>query len=134
MDEDKESLTSRLRNAIRELRELEAAIRELEKPDVGVEPRVLSEFRDATDHIRTTAWAMQLALAQSAIGSSAPSAFMPLLTSERLRRAAQLCEDLAQEIEAANLKPSAEVSERFGRLFLAMERLHARLAPIIGKL
>jgi hypothetical protein len=48
------SLTARLRATTAELQELENSV-----VSGDLDPRVLSEFRNAVDHIRNTAWAVQ---------------------------------------------------------------------------
>jgi hypothetical protein len=48
------SLTVRLRATTAELQELENSV-----VSGDLDPRVLSEFRNAVDHIRNTAWAVQ---------------------------------------------------------------------------
>ncbi|MGC2719690.1 MAG: hypothetical protein WA209_08870, partial [Candidatus Acidiferrales bacterium] len=48
------SVTARLETATSELQQLEQLVQSGE-----LDQRVLSEFRNAVDHIRTTAWAVQ---------------------------------------------------------------------------
>jgi hypothetical protein len=55
-----------------------------------VDPRVLTDFRDALNRVRNTAWAAQQCAAASMYESS-PVSVSSLLTSERIRAAYQLC-------------------------------------------
>ena len=48
------SITTRLETATRELNELEELVK-----SGSLDSRVLSEFREAVDHIRSTTWAVQ---------------------------------------------------------------------------
>ena len=55
---------------------------------------------------------------------------MPLLTSERIRRAAQLSKDLCMDLDAAEVTGETEGLED---LFHALEELHGRLSPFFKK-
>src|SRR5258708_38726188 len=55
----------------------------------GIDERILMDFRDAVDHVRKTSWAVQ-EWQERQISRHDPHTLLPLLTSERIRRAAQL--------------------------------------------
>ena len=117
--QDNQKMAERLSKAIQEMKELERAFK---RGSGAVDPRLLTDFRDATDHIRVTAWGMQMALAQPG-SAGAPSPFAGLLTQERIRRATQLCGDLAGEIEKLSPAQRAEGREKLGQLRQVVERL-----------
>jgi hypothetical protein len=125
----RKGIAVRLEKAIIELKELEAAIKFI---DSSANPRLLAEFRDATDHIRVTAWTMQSWLSeQASAGRALP--FLSLLTEERVRRATQLCNDLARDLGPMELTPETEGIDKFQDLRRAVERLSRPLAPLVKK-
>jgi hypothetical protein len=122
----RKDIAARLEKAIVELKELEAAIKFI-GPNINT--LLLTDFRDATDHIRVTAWTMQSWLEQHGKeGSEYP--FLPMLTQERVRRATQLCEDLAADLEAMELTRETEGIEKFEKLHRAVGRLSRPLEPL----
>lgn len=125
----RKGIAARLEKAIIELKELEAAIKFI---DASANPRLLAEFRDATDHIRVTAWTMQSWLSEQAkAGRDLP--FLSLLTEERVRRATQLCNDLARDLEPMELSAATEGIEKFHNLARAVDRLSQPLTPLLNK-
>ena len=87
------SLTARLRETTVELQELERSV-----ISGDLDPRVLSEFRNAVDHIRNTAWAVQQWVgAQEQSGD--PYAVLPALTAQRVQRATQLANHLCLDLQ-----------------------------------
>jgi hypothetical protein len=113
--------TFRLKMAIDSLLKLEEAIR-----SGGLDPRVLREFRDAVDHVRKTAWALQ-ELQERQIQQRDTATVRSLLTEERVRRAAQLSKTLASDLD------SREVTDGtigVADLFQAIEGLYQRLAGL----
>jgi hypothetical protein len=64
-----------------------------------IDPRILSEFRDAVDHVRKTAWAVQEWQERQSRHHDAHTV-LPLLTAERIRRATQLCEAITADSAA----------------------------------
>jgi hypothetical protein len=79
------SVSRRLKSVIAELRPLQKLlVRE------KVDPRVLTDFRDALNRVRNTAWAAQQSAAAPMYESN-PVSVTSLLTSERIRAAYQLC-------------------------------------------
>lgn len=111
----------RLKKATAELAELERAIR------VGdVNPRVLREFRDAVDHIRKTAWVVQEWGERKAQGRETETV-LGLLTLERIRRATQLTNDLAADLQSKDIPPQ---TAGLFELFRAVEQLHRVLTTL----
>jgi hypothetical protein len=136
----RKDIAARLEKAIVELKELEAAIKFI---GPNINPLLLTDFRDATDHIRVTAWTMQSWLEQHGKeGSEYP--FLPMLTQERVRRATQLCEDLAADLEPMELTPETEGIEKFEKLHRwnaypvpwhhSSENSRQALSPVHGRL
>jgi len=88
-----------------------------------IEPRVLSEFRDAIDNVRKTAWAVQEWQERQSRQHDA-QAVLPLLTAERIRRATQLCDAITADAAAH------EVTRRtvgINEFLQAVERVHQSL-------
>lgn len=111
----------RLKRATAELAELERAIR------VGdVNPRVLREFRDAVDHIRKTAWVVQEWGERRAHGRETETV-LGLLTLERIRRATQLTNDLASDLQSKEIPPQ---TIGLYELFAAVEFLRRVLSAL----
>jgi hypothetical protein len=114
-------LTARLQNTTAQLKELMQAL----KPG-QTDPRVLRDFRDAVDFVRLTTWAIQQWSELQAQNRDAYDV-LPLLTKERIRRAAQLAEDLALDIDATEVSLT---TEGLSELYKSVGRLHQRLARI----
>ena len=112
------SLTARLRVATSELHELEHSV-----ISGDLDPRVLSEFRNAVDHIRNTAWAVQQWVGARE-RSGDPYAVLPALASQRVHRATQLANDLSLDLQTVEV--TAE-TEGVGDLYRAVDDLHRRL-------
>ena len=111
----------RLKKTTAELAELERAIR-----CGDVNPRALREFRDAVDHIRKTAWVVQEWGERKAQGRETETV-LNLLTLERIRRATQLTNDLASDLQSKEIPPQ---TAGLYELFSAVERLHRALSTL----
>ena len=107
--------------------ELEA----LEKLIIAEEssPRVLSDFRDAVDNIRQTAFAVQqwTELQQQ---RRDPYTVLGRLAEERVRRATQIAKDLTIDLESFELGLE---TDGLTDLFRAVGNLHERLARMFNK-
>jgi hypothetical protein len=79
-----------------------------------IDPRVLGEFREAVDNVRKTAWAVQEWQALEAKQQD-PESVIPLLTAERIRRATQLCEAIANASAAHEIGRDTVGIEEFLR-------------------
>lgn len=119
------SVTVRLHAATAELRELEQLVK-----SGDLDPRVLSEFRNAIDYIRTTAWAVQqwAGLKQQKDGD--PYSVLPILSAERVRRATKLTRDLSLDLQAVEVTVD---TEGLAQLFEAIDDLHRRLALLFKR-
>jgi hypothetical protein len=90
-------LTFRLRKTTAELQRLDQEIK-----SGNIDPSVLREFRDSVDYVRTTAWAVQEW--QERQGQHHDTAtVLPLLVTERVRRALQLCASITTDLKASKL-------------------------------
>lgn len=124
MTEPGPNLLERLERSKKDLEELDEAIR-----GGDIDPRVLREFRDAVDHIRLTAWAVQQWIEKQAQKGDVYSV-LPLLAAERLRRATQLNHNLTGDLDAAEITIETEGLEQLQK---SVEGLHNRLAPLFKK-
>ena len=107
-----------LKKTSAELLHLEHAIR-----TGGIDQRILMDFRDAVDHVRKTAWAVQ-EWQERQITHHDPQTLLPLLTSERIRRAAQLGNAIVSDLmtqEVTRDTPGVD------KLFDAVQRMHRLL-------
>jgi hypothetical protein len=114
-------VTFRLKRATDDLLKLERDIRL-----GGLDSSVLREFRDAVDYVRKTAWAIQeLQERQAHLRDTAT--VRSLLTDERVRRAIQLSESLASNLDSQEV---TEGTPGAANLFQATEGLYKRLARL----
>jgi hypothetical protein len=118
------SLSARLQVTTVELQELERLV-----TSGDLDPRVLSEFRNAVDHIRNTAWAVQQWVGARE-NSVDPYAVLPALTAQRVHRATQLTNDLSLDLQAVEV--TAE-TEGVGDLYRAVQDLHTRLGLLFKR-
>ena len=117
----KEGLPARLQKVGNELLELDQAIR---SGDIDV--RLLAGFRQAIDHVRETTWAVQQWIELQAQDKDAYSV-LPRLTVERIRRASQLNNDLALDLDAAEVTIETEGIENLRQ---SVRGLYKRLAQL----
>lgn len=89
----RERIDDRLESAIVEL----LALQEVLACD-KVDPRLLSDFREALNRVRNTAWAAQKYVA-SRMFDEGPPGLTSFLASERVRCAFQVCRSLGQDLE-----------------------------------
>lgn len=116
-----EEFPARLQKAKKDLQELERAIKQEE---LEVDARVLREFRQAVDSVRLTAWAVQQWVDLQEQHRDAYSV-LPVLTQERIRRATQINNELALDLDAHEVDFD---NEGMDNLYRAVEGLFLRLA------
>ena len=109
-----------------QLKKSTADLLELEQTLVSgnLDARVLREFRDAVDYVRKAAWVVQ-EWQERRTRQQDISTVLPLLTSERIRRATQLCTAITADLD--DQRASAR-SSGIADLGGAIEILRARLA------
>lgn len=111
-----------LKKTSSELLHLEDAIR-----SGGIDQRILMDFRDAVDHVRKTAWAVQ-EWQERQILHHDPHTVLPLLTSERIRRATQLSNAIIADLDTHDVTPE---TPGVNNLFEATKRMHQLLANLL---
>lgn len=118
------SLTARLRAITVDLQELEQSV-----TSGDLDSRVLTEFRNAVDHIRNTSWSVQQWV-DAREKSGDPYAVLPALAAQRVRRATQLANDLCLDLQSVEV--TAE-TEGIGDLRRAIGDLQTRLDLLFNK-
>jgi len=98
MNADSVSVSVRLQSATSELHEVEALM-----ASADLDARILSDFRDAVNRVRTTAWATQQ-YAETKDTERDPSKVLSLLAGERIRAAYQLCRAIGQDLGRPDLR------------------------------
>jgi hypothetical protein len=92
----------------------------------GIEPRILTEFRDAVDYVRKAAWAVQ-EWQERRLQHHDPHTVLPLLTAERIRRATQLSKAITTDLAAHEVTRQTTGIDEF---FRAVESLYQRVAVL----
>jgi hypothetical protein len=91
-----------------------------------IDERVLTEFRDAVDNVRKTAWAVQEWQERQSRRQD-PKTVLPLLTAERIRRATQLCDAITAATAAHEVVRETVGIDEF---FRAVEHVHQSLLEL----
>lgn len=110
-----------LKKTSAELVRLERAMR-----SGSIDTRILTEFRDAVDYVRKTAWAVQ-EWQERELQRHDPHTVLPLLTAERIRRATQLSEAICKDLAAHEVTSETTGIDEF---FRAVERVYQRLGDL----
>ena len=87
---------------------LEQAIVELLQLDEvllsgDLEPRILTDFRDALNRVRTVAWAAQQYVIRKEIDQDSNSV-LSLLVGERIRATYQLCQEISDDLKRTDIE------------------------------
>jgi hypothetical protein len=89
----------------------------------GIDFRLLNEFRDTVDTLRTTALAVQQ-LRELQLKGRDDGEIVSMLVADRVRRATNLCHELVADIDAGKMsRETKEVNELFDSLEQACDRL-----------
>ena len=110
-----------LRKTCADLVRLEYAIR-----SGGIDSRILTEFRDAVDHVRKTAWAVQ-EWQERQLRHHDAHTVLPLVIAERIRRATQLCDAITADAAAHEVTSGTVGMDEFLR---AIEGVHQSLLDL----
>jgi hypothetical protein len=94
-----ETISTRLQHVTNELRE----IHELLTSSEAADPRILTDFRDALNRVRNTAWAVEQ-YANSKVSETDPKAVLSVLAGERVRVTFQLCKLVQSDLSNAEIK------------------------------
>jgi hypothetical protein len=119
------SITTRLEAATRELNELEELVK-----SGSLDSRVLSEFREAVDHIRSTTWAVQKWIGLSDEYGGDPFTVLPIMSAERVKRAIQISTALSLDLQTIEVGID---TPGINELFNAVDDLHRRLAKLLKR-
>lgn len=93
------SVSVRLQNVTNELRE----IQDLLTQDDDVDGRILTDFRDAVNRVRNTAWAVEQ-YANSKSANTDPQTVISVLAGERVRIAYQLCKLIQSDLSNTDIQ------------------------------
>ena len=107
-----------VKKTIVELETLEKALR-----DEDMDVRLVKEYRNAVEHIRTAAGTLEQ-LREGQFRGMDDNELLTELADERIRRATKLCMELNADLDAGRVKPN---SKKVDELFHALENLHDRL-------
>ena len=121
-----DSTAHRLEKAIAELR----ALHQLLLSGAALDPRILTDFRDALNRVRNTAWSAHQYMAFKATDQDS-SDVLSILTAERVRVAYQMCRALQQDLKSSEI--DFEVGQLI-QLHLATKALTEQFAKVIGNL
>jgi hypothetical protein len=111
-----------LASAITELRALQEPLL-----TAKVDPRVLTDFRDALNRIRNTAWAAQQS-ANAPLFDQGATTVASYLTAERIRAAYQLCRSLHDDVRRDDIEfQKGPLVELYGAAKILVEELKDRL-------
>ena len=93
------SISVRLQNVTNELRQ----IQDLLTMEENVDPRLLTDFRDAVNRVRNTAWAVEQ-YANSKTTDTDPQTVSSVLAGERVRVAYQLCRLIQSDLQTPGIQ------------------------------
>ncbi|MGO9305762.1 MAG: hypothetical protein ACLP3R_19035 [Candidatus Korobacteraceae bacterium] len=117
-------ISTALRNVTHEIRQAQVLL----TSEKDIDPRVLTDFRDAVNRVRNTAWAVAQ-YANSKEGEADPRAFLSLLAGERIRVAYQLCRLVQADMENSEMKFQ---KGQLLRLRDATSELTRQLGEVVG--
>jgi hypothetical protein len=115
-------VAERLQRVTNELRDIENLL-VLEKLDLSV----LTDFRDAVNRVRTTAWAVAQYLETGTTGEQS-AAVLSLLANERVRVTYRLCRLIDGDLANGRIQSGPLV-----QLYLASQDLAQRLSEMLGR-
>ena len=116
------NVSKRLKSVISELKPLQKLL-----INEKVDPRVLTDFRDALNRVRNTAWAAQQS-ATVRMNEGDPASVTSLLTSERIRAAYQLCCTIHDDLHREDIPfQRGQLSELYSVAARLVDELKGRL-------
>jgi len=119
------SISLRLQNVTNELRQIQDVL----VSEKELDSRILSDFRDAVNRVRNTAWGLEQ-YANSKTAETDPNAVLTVLAGERVRVAYQLCKHVQSDLA------NPEIQFQKGRLLHlrdATQELALQLGEVVGK-
>jgi hypothetical protein len=105
-----------------ELQKLEKSLRA-----EGIDPRLLNEFRDAADYLRTVSLAVQQ-LRERQLHGRDDSEIVSTLVAERIRRTANLCLEVISDIDSAKVSSQ---TKGLDELYQSLEEVSDRLRHLV---
>jgi hypothetical protein len=119
------TVSGRLAKAIPELRRLQKLLLAGENLD----PRILTDFRDALNHVRNTAWSAHQYIASQNTEQDS-SSVLSVVAGERVRVAYQLCQAIQTDLKSSDIKfqPGQLI-----QLSLAAKALIEQLGEVVGE-
>jgi hypothetical protein len=105
-----------------ELQKLETSLR-----DAGIDLRMLKEYRDASEHVRTVSSTVKQ-LRECQIQERSDVEVIAAMCAERIRRASGLCAEVLADQEAGRLTASTPGLDEF---FRSLEESVSRLRPLL---
>ena len=118
------TVSHRLEKAITELRGLQ----ELLLSGEGLEPSILTDFRDALNRIRNTAWSAQQYIVLKATDQDSTTV-LSILAGERVRAAYQLCQAIQADLKSDDARFQ---QGQLIQLYLAAKALSEQLGKVVG--
>lgn len=119
------AVPSRLQKAISELQGLNELLL-----SGDLDPRILADFRDAVNRVRTAAWAAQQYVARKEIEQDSTSVFS-FLAGERIRAAHHLCQAISEDLKRTDIEvPAGSLIQ----LYEVMSALTKQLKGIVNDL
>jgi hypothetical protein len=121
-----ENVSHRVAKAIPELRRLQKLLLSGENLDA----RILTDFRDALNHVRNTAWSAHQYIASKSTDQDLTTVFS-VLAGERVRVAYQLCQAIQADLKSTDIKfqPGQLI-----QLSIAAKTLVGQLVEVVGEL
>jgi hypothetical protein len=120
------TVSRQLTKAIPELRRLQKLLLSGESLD----PRILTDFRDALNHVRNTSWSAHQYIASQTTDQDSTSV-LSILAGERVRVAYQLCQAIQADLKSSAIKFQ---TGQLIQLSLAAKALIEQLGEVVGEL
>jgi hypothetical protein len=119
------TVPSRLVKAISELKGLDELLL-----SGDVDPRILADFRDALNRVRTAAWAAQQYVARKEMEQDSTSV-LSFLAGERIRAAYHLCQAISEDLKQPDIAgPAGSLIQ----LYEVMNALTEQLKGVVNNL
>lgn len=96
----------------------------------NLDPRILSDFRDAVNRVRNTAWAAQQYAEQNVTGNNSTN-ILSIVAGERIRAAFQLCQAIEKDLDSTDIRMQAG---HLLELHAATKSLAEKLKDIVREL
>jgi hypothetical protein len=125
VSDSNESVSVRLQKVTNELRQIQVLL----TTEEDIPPSILTDFRDAVNRVRNTAWAVEQ-YANSKTTETDPETVLSLVAGERIRVAYQLCKHIQSDL------PNREIQFQKGQLlqlYDATQELTRQLGEVVGE-